>query len=786
MIRRLSAWILALALVAGCQPSLEEAQQRGHQALEAGDPARVQAALDDLRGRRLASPETLLLVTDLMLRAGEAPQAVWDLEEGLERFPDRDDLRVALARVALVVGNPSRAASVLADVGPDSASHLASLLLRARAALDLGDLDAALALFDEAERTHPDAPEAAVARIATLVQERRFEEAGAAIERVRASGVLERAGISIEALAARIEILAGDRDAARARLRRRHDEAPDDLAALDLLLPLLAADGDVDEALTRARASRDAVPDRPEAWSLLARVHVMRGERDAAEKALRTFAERADTPSAAVQLALFYQHTGAPERASEVFADAAERHPDVPLLVMHHAESLVDLGRLDEARRRAEDFERLAPDDPHTGYLAARIALAEGRSDDAVATLRRVVSRLDRSYTQYWLGRALEQGGDVEGAARRYGLALQREHHDPAPVIALLRLAERRGDWKDTAQIALRLVERTPERPEGYTTAVTALARAGRSEEALALARVFGQRFPDDPQAFASRAFALRASGDLDGAERVLAEAEARNLDPPALVAEGALLLGVRGRTDEALARLAEGERRHPDAARLPAAAAALHFGRGEAEAGARAVDRALALDPEHLEPLALRARFRAATGDDAAALADAERYLAARPRDGEVLFLRGALLARLGRTAEAIAAYRRAIEVRPQGFAARNNLALLLEASGQDDEALRVAQEAYALAESEPDVVDTLAGLYLRRGLADRAVALFERAHQLAPDDPSTALHLARAYAEEGRSGRARALLEEVVAHTKPGSDLRSDADAALRTLAD
>jgi len=786
MPRRLPACLLALVLLVACQPPLDEAREHGRDALASGDPVRVRAALEDLRERRFASPGTLLLVVDLMLHAGEAPQAVWDLEEGLGRFPERDDLRIALARAALVVGNPTRAESALAAVGPDSDEHLAALLLRARAALDLGDLDAAFGFLDEAERLHPDAPEAAVARIATLVQERRFEEAAEATRRIRASGVLDETGVSIEALAARIEILAGDRDAALARLRRRHDAAPDDLAALDLLLPLLAARGELDAALARVRTTQQALPERPEVGALLARVHVLRGERGLAEQALQTLAERLDTPSAAVQLARFHENAGAPERASEVYARAAERHPDVPLLVMHHAESLVDQQRLAEARRRAGEFARLAGDDPHAAYLEARIALAEDRADEAAATLRRVVSRLDRGYTQYWLGRALEQRGDVDGAARRYGLALQREPHDPAPVIALLRLAERRGDWDDVAQIALRLIERTPQHPEGYTTAVTALARGGRSAEAEALARVFTERFPDDPEALATRAFAHRAAGDPDGAERALDDAAQRDLAHPSLVVERALLLGVRGRAAEALALLAEGEQRHPDAARLPAAAAVLHFARGEAEPGARAVERALALAPERLEPLALRVRFRAARGDPAGALADADRYLAARPRDGDMLFLRGAVLSRLGRTEDAIAAYRRAIEVRPEGFAARNNLALLLEKTGRGDEALRVAQEAYALAESEPEVVDTLGWLYLQRGLAGRAVALLERARELAPDDPRAALHLGRAYAEQGDRERARTLLEDVVARATPGSPLHADADAALRTLAD
>ena len=99
----------------------------------------------------------------------------------MRRFPERDDLRIALARVALVLGNPSQAREAVLAIAPASEQHAAALVLRAQAELQLGDLERALATLAEAERLYPDRPEARLVRIQALISEHRRDEARAAI-----------------------------------------------------------------------------------------------------------------------------------------------------------------------------------------------------------------------------------------------------------------------------------------------------------------------------------------------------------------------------------------------------------------------------------------------------------------------------------------------------------------------------------------------------------------------------------------------------------------------------
>ena len=69
----------------------------------------------------------------------------------------------------------------------------------------------------------------------------------------------------------------------------------------------------------------------------------------------------------------------------------------------------------------------------------------------AVRRLEKWIPELDNGATQFWLGQALEAMGDRAGAERRYRLAIARAPSDPAPYLAAMRLAERRGDWRTAA-----------------------------------------------------------------------------------------------------------------------------------------------------------------------------------------------------------------------------------------------------------------------------------------------------------------------------------------------
>jgi len=737
----------------GCQRDapdpVEAARQSLNDALLRRDVSALSGALEKLRAVNPQSPEELAELASLMMRAGETAHASWLLEAGISVYPDRDELRILAARASLVVGDPVRVLAVLDPIAVDSDQHLASLLLRARAQLELGNLDEALACFEDAQQRYPDSPHASHARVFTLLREGRVEAARRVIEEARTRAQTPERIQELDGLVAQIEFAQGERDAGLERMRALVEAAPDDIQLRQTLSRSLQIAGQLEEALEVARDGLASNPEHPTLQAMLAWAYLLLGRQEEAEQALRALVERTDAPGAHLLLARFLLFSGQTEAAADSLHEAAERHAGVSMLRVHEAEAWIDVGNIERARIALGEFKRLAADDPHLAYLQARLALADGDAARAVSELSRAVSHLDRAYTQYWLARALEDAGDPSGAQRRYGLAMLRDWSHPAPAIALMRLAEARGDWKAAAEHAAQLVARFPAGPDGYSNLATFLARSGEGARAEAAARVYLQRFPEREDAAALLAMSLRVQGRSKEAAEALDAAESRHGPTPEFAHERALILGSQGDFEAAIRAVRGAIAERPDEPRYYATLAALAFSSGELEVGDIAVDSALAINPTFLEPLKLRATFRAATRELAGASEDLERYLVARPYDAAMHFMRGVVFEQEGRRAEAAAAYRRSIQLDEADFAPLNNLAMLLVEMGEIDEAVRMANRAYARASANPQVVETLGWVYLHKGLAARAVKLLERARVLDPDSIDTQRHLELAYRE-------------------------------------
>jgi tetratricopeptide (TPR) repeat protein len=467
-----------------------------------------------------------------------------------------------------------------------------------------------------------------------------------------------------------------------------------------------------------------------------------------------------------------------------VFDEALGAFPDDPLIRRTRAEALLTAGKVDPARAAIDDYAADFPSDPNTEYLRARLELSDGDASAAARRLERLVPNLDRSWTQHWLGRALEATGDRAGADRRYQLAVQRDPRDPALYERPISLAERRGDWRGSAALARQLVTIAPGVYMGWAALSGGLAQQrGFAAEAVSVARGAAELFPDRADAKLLLVRALRANGEYDAALSVLRELGDRGAATADAAAERVLTLGMAGRVEEGIQAANAAIAEHPDSAALHAARASLLFGAGRAEEGDAAVDRALELDRDDPQPLVIRGRFRAATGRLDGAQRDLEQYLERRPEDAQAHFMLGVVQEQSGNADRAIASYRRAAELDSTAFEPRNNLALAL-ADRDLDGALAAAQEAYALRSKDPAVLDTLGWLYLRKGLVERATSLLEEAHAGAPEVAEIQLHLALAHRDGGRTDDARRLLAALSKRSDVPPALNSQIDEAKKSL--
>lgn len=797
-LRRSDPLLLAVALCAAagwaiaCTPPQERAQrdrQTIQQEIARGNRAAALRAVDDLRETLPDTADSLLEVSQLMVQAGDAPRASWLLEAGLRRFPRRDDVRLAVARVSLLLGNPSHAREVVLPIAPGSKQDAAALVVRAQAELGLGNLHQALATLEEAEKRYPQQPDVWLVHISTLLSEQHVKEARAAVEEARAAlagndpktvEVRHRLDVTL----AQIQAQQGDADAALTTLRGMVASDPADLLAWRALVQALAQQKRAQEALPLLSAALSSPKAPLELYLVEAQVQTALGDDSLAEAALRSFAARSDSPAAVLPLVELYSKRNDPEAARGALDQSLARHPEEPSLHLLRTEALLGEGKVDEARAEAARFQETTfAGDPQIEYLQARLDLAEGDTDAAVGRLRALAPKLDRAATHYWLGRALEESGDLEGARRRYALAQRKDPTWAAPMAALIALDQRLGDWREVAASAEALVQSAPRELGGWVALVDARDQLGEGKSAEAVARRCIARFPHRAEPHVLLAKALRTQGRTD--EALAALDQARQIEAsPELTAERAMTLGLGGRPDEGIRVARTALEETPDSAPLQAALAALLFAKGAADEGAAATDRAFALAPDDPQPLRVRCEFRASVSDWSGAREDCTRYLAARPDDPGARFMMGVVLGSIGDTAGAKAAYRRAAALDERDPRPRNNLAELLAQEGDLDGALAAAQDAYRLDEKSPYVKDTLGTLYWRKGLDERAVALLEEAHAALPHVPEVTLHLALACRDAGRIDRARRLLTDVKQDQQASVPTRGQADSALRSL--
>ena len=796
--------VLLLFCLAACSPSAEDARARAQAALARGDRREAIEAIGVLESAQRDAPEARLEQSELWIRAGEAPRAVWRLEQAVSRFRDRSDLRLALANAEQLVGDPARAAAIAREIPASAAEHPEALLVSARAQIALGDLDAGLAAFEQAERERPADAELRVPRIAALLDERRYTEARVALEAAYARFPDEASRAPLRAqelllLQVRVQdalhlaqgaAQRGDADAA-SRAQQEIDEsldglirlarsAPDDASIWQALTLLAIPAGRVERAETALRAALAENADRALLRPLLAALAVARGD-DAGAEALLRDAVRADTGGARVALVRFLAARGRSTDAIALLEEGLAQQPDDADLCFALAELRLDAGDVDESTYAVSRFEQIRPGTPQAALLRARLALVRGDASGARAQLERLAPELDTEATQYWFGRALEETGDPAGAAHRMRLAAARDPAAPGPWLELLRLAQARGDSREAEPSAAGVVLRAPQLVAGWQGLVDALIDEERAADALATAQRAAALLPDRVETSLLLARALRAGGRTDEALARLDAASQRFGENPDVAAERVLALGLAGRVDAARDAASRAIAARGDSAALHHALAGVLFQAGLGDEGSSEVERALALAPDDLRPLALRCEFYAATKRFAPAAADCARFLARHPDHARIQFALGAAQAGMGRTLEAEASYRRAAALDASAVAPRNNLALLLAERGDLDGALAAAQEAFAQAGESPEVLDTLGWLYLQKGLRERAVSLLEDAYRRAPDQEGVRLHLSQAYRAAGRESAARALRDAHDGSEKPQPESKAQLDAVL-----
>ena len=530
---------------------------------------------------------------------------------------------------------------------------------------------------------------------------------------------------------------------------------------------LAEAPAHVGAALGLARASKLSAPARIK----LVEEIIARQARDAS---------RAELAEAQVLIARAARETGAIDRAEAALKRAREADPAGVSAAVAAGDAALAEGRTDDAVALYKAA--LAPPISAARTAALRFArvaalIEAGKSAEASAALGELERRLTTDpRVWFWRARAAERARppNVAEAERGYGEALAR---DPRFLPASLQLARLLLDQRRGAD-ALATLRRAEAQGAGASALRVALGQAllasGNPAEA---ARAFRQALasdPGNPTARLGLAGALEAAGDLEGARAELTALSARGR-ARGLGARVAAILVKLGRKPEALAAYQADLAAGGATASTKVAAGRLALDLGRKDVARTLGESAVADDPRTPGALLLMAELRRLDGDLPHALLELRRALAV---DGsaEVQFEYGRALAALGRNEEALAALGQAHEL-PEAAVERGRILLR---RGDLDGAARELTVATTTLPANSDAHLLLGVAEERLGHAPRAEAAFKAAVRLAPASAEARYRLGKSALDRGQPAAAlpqlRAAVERLPTVIDPAATWRPE----------
>lgn len=534
----------------------------------------------------------------------------------------------------------------------------------------------------------------------------------------------------------------------------------------------------------------EADPANLAAWDDLAALDEARqaGAGDAVYKRLLEL--RSSDMEAQLRYAEFLTAHGRREQAFAHLDAQSKSGPDAAVALEKVVAMRLRDKEIDAARAALDRLVKEHPTSPRTERAKARVALAEGRLDEAAETLRRYLGTEENAEGQRLLATAELRRRGFPAAVAAVDRALQIETESRVELLRLkATIHKAAGDNAQTLQALSRLNSEvgalTPNEKLMLAQAMYGMGRrsGGKAilEELVAV---------DDPSVTALTEFALReGTREPQRAREYLAKVLVLEPSNPQALRMMAQVDLAEGKPAQALARIdkaGEAQPLAPSLLLLRAQVLASMQDWSKAEEEARRAFAAAPTLPGALEVLASIYVAQNRVDEAISSFEEAEKA-GALPTSGQQLLARLYLTA--GRPAEAKPLYEKVIAARADLPGAKNDLAWILALEGTEIErALTLAQEAQQAEPESPEVADTLGYVYLKKGLHDPALQQFQYSIELAqraPSDASTErpiyhYHAGLALQALGRNAEAAKAFERAL-----GIDAQfGEADDARRQL--
>lgn len=687
--KRAAVALLLTAFVAGCEPADERAQshlENGLKLAEEGDNARA------------------------LLEFREATRLNGDLAPAYVAIAK---IRESEGNMQSAVGHYTKAVEV-DETNVPARVHLGRIMLAA------GQLDEALRYAMAAAQLAPDDVEALTLRASVGVKVENFDLARDSAGQALA---IDPNAANAHMVLAALDHRGGDVAAAETRIDGALESNPTHLALNLFKIRLLEQSGRNDEIPAVLQRLSDAYPDRPQFRAALIRWHLAAGDKDAAERVVRSHAAaRPDDDQAALAVAQFVlQQRGAAEARAELEKQLASRGADANTFPFEMALVRMDLAErsTDAATARLEKMIAEYGDAANGDAARVRLAAIEsGRDNDAKA--RELVEAV-----------LSHDARNAQALAIRAQLKLNEDRFDAAIQDVRLALAEAPDNWRylmleakahemngSQSLVGERLAAAA--QASGYlATPVLAYARhlkaTGKNDFAEGLVEnALGKR-PNDPALLRALAQIKLDLKDWVGAEDVARQL--RDLEGGDRLADfiDAQSLAGQANREESI-KLLEGLYEKGETSRTSMAALVSSYLRSNQQERARAfLADVLKNQPDNLTALKLKGDLHMALNEPDEAEAAYRALIEKAPKQGPAYDALARFLVREKRYDEARAVAEDGVKNTGQS-ALKLTIALLLEQDGDYEGAVRVYKELYEDWPQSYVVANNLASLLIDR----------------------------------------------------------------------
>jgi tetratricopeptide (TPR) repeat protein len=449
-------------------------------------------------------------------------------------------------------------------------------------------------------------------------------------------------------------------------------------------------------------------------------------------------------------------------------------------------------GKSAEAYKVVDEILKEQPGDEGAAAVKASSLIATRNPDNiakAIALLQPLIAKNDNNPTlHYTLGRALAAKGDLDAARPEFVKAIQKNQTYLEPRLALAEMAQLKGDYQTVLRYANEILQINPNLARVRVLRAVSLINTGNSAEGRKELTALEKADPQNKELQLQLGVLELHDKHFKEAEeyfRKLATAESGAQSSDVRPLSGLTqTLAAEGQLDKAVELLAEEVKKTPNNNQLHYLYASTAALAGRYDVAVEEFQRLAAANPKAAQiDMALGNAYRL-KGDYPDALAALDKAVALAPKDPAPIVAQAEVFTRSGRTPQALEKYRAALQIAPDNAVLLNNVAYLLaDTGGSLDEALKYARRALQIDSKQPRYSDTLGWIYFKQKLNDSALQVFRTLTASNPDNPTFHYHLGMVLLQKGDKNNAKTELENALSK-KPSDEIRHDVEAALSKI--